>query len=183
MNDDFRDFEEPYMIKTSNVYTKKTKKFSRPNWTFYFTLALAILFIIITMSLGADVRKVNKAVKTGKSVEATVVNCKQIYGGRRSRTRYYTYVDYEIDGQKYSDVFLDIRFKSRAVGYKLPVFYQPDRPNRVVARNSSDYDKGNMIFFGIMAVLFVVLSFVALTNPEAVQKLLAPGKRRSRWRF
>lgn len=122
------DYHEDSHVNTRT--TTSSKKFNPI--AFLFLALIGLIFAVVGVFLLVD----NKNKSDYKQTQAVISDIQSYYDD--GKTHYTTYVDYEVNGVKYSKVKLDVYSSIYYVGKTITIDYNPSNPNQITILSTSN---------------------------------------------
>jgi len=140
-----------------------------PFFQVYFGI-LGAIFVLILGILLWDFTEYESGVRTEATIRQVVH--KRVRTGNKSRSgskRTDLTVEYSVDGRKVQSVVMLSGHKKFAEGQKLLISYNPENPEKVIAKKKLTQDISGMVIYAIFVISQVVLVIKARKSREKKQ--------------
>lgn len=118
--------------------------------------AIGLIFLIVGMSMVLyNINFKRNALET-----TAVISSIERYRDSDGDTRHTVYVKYTIDGKQYEER-LNYYSSGMNTGKEVPIYYNPEKPNRILAKSSYSFF---IFFFPLLGLIFAVIGFVFIFN-------------------
>lgn len=151
-----------------------------------FTAAVGIIFFIVGILfvvIGFAAKKSHENfIETAQQTSATVtdvdVRTERKKTGKHKKTRkvYDIYIEYEVDGVTYEDVY-NSSSSPASVGSQIKIYYDPENPFNTRLETSSSGFAILSVIGGVFAISGLIAIFVYIKNGNNKKRLLENGLR------
>lgn len=164
MSNDFYE-QEPYVVTSKKTY----KGVKRINWTMILMMVISAFFLFLTF--GDVVKQVKAKNIIEKGFEADAVTTKVVkHHRRRQADEYKLYVSYEVDGERYNDIYLYTTTTFTQKGQQIKIYYNPDYHKEITNEAAAKVNMFNIILYIACAIIFGFIAVDAYRNPDKVAK-------------